>query len=114
MDGPIPGSRPRDRPHSRTCVIRNAHRLQPNRLNFGSQYRWLSEGQEIVSDVTVGRFYQILNLPCCEMRDIVYFHAHTGPSMELRSPRTRQNRPKSQNGGPYKGHPETGEHNYKV
>ena len=80
---------------------------------FGSQYRWLSEGQEIVSDVTVGRFYQILNLPCCEMRDIVYFHAHTGPSMELRSPRTRQNRPKSQNGGPYKGHPETGEHNYK-
>ena len=50
---------------------------------FGSQYRWLSEGQEIVSDVTVERFYQILNLPCCEMRDIVYFHAHTGPPWSL-------------------------------
>ena len=50
---------------------------------FGSQYRWLSEGQEIVSGVTVGRFYQILNLPCVEMRDIVYFHAHTGPPWSL-------------------------------
>ena len=94
MDGPIPGRRPRIRPHSTTKVIWNARNFAADWTHFlGVNIDGCRKVMKILLASEYNDFIRIHNPPCRGMRDIEHFHAHTDPHRSLGLQRYRQNQP---------------------